>query len=82
MPAPVISHRAMHPVSPEETTLFQAVLFAGFMIRGFTNRSLRETLEPDPGGDEHQRRQASGTMTRKLRLLSAHGLIRKTTDEH
>jgi len=75
-------YRALHPVSPEETALFQAVLFAGFLIRGFTNRTLQERLEPDLPDDEHRRRKASGRMTRKLRLLRAHGLIRKISNTH
>jgi hypothetical protein len=70
-------YRALRPVSPEDAAVFQAVLFAAFLIRGFTNRNLRERLEPGLPKDEQERRRASGRITRRLRLMRAHGLIRK-----
>jgi hypothetical protein len=45
----------------------------------FTNRDLREQLEPGTIADSQERRRASGRTTRRLRLLRAHGLIRKVS---
>jgi hypothetical protein len=72
-------YRALRPVSPEEAKVFQAVLGGQFLLRGFTNRNLRQCLgEPRPPDEQEQRRQ-SGRITRLLRLLRAHGLIQKVS---
>jgi hypothetical protein len=72
-------YRALRPVSPEEAKVFQAVLGGQFLLRGFTNRNLRQCLgEPDPP-DEQESRRRSGRITRMLRLLRAHGLIQKVS---
>ena len=70
-------YRALRPVSPEEADVFRTVLGGRFLLKGFTNRDLRSCLgDPDPP-DPLQRRRQSGRVTRLLRLLRAHGLIRK-----
>ena len=72
-------YRALRPTSPEEARLFQAVLGGAFLLKGFTNRDLRSCLDgPDPPDPADSRRR-SGQVTRQLRLLRAHGLIRKVT---
>lgn len=50
-----------------------------FLLKGFTNRDLREQLESGKMTHPQQRRRASGRTTRRLRLLRAHGLIRKVS---
>jgi hypothetical protein len=70
-------YRALRPITPEETQLFALVLRGEFRLQGFRNRDLRHRLEPNLSADLRQRRQASGRITRWLRLLRAHGLIRK-----
>jgi hypothetical protein len=72
-------YRALRPVSPQEAVVFAAVLKGEFLLKGFTNRDLREQLEPRPSPDPQERRRVSGRMTRRLRLLRAHGLIRKVS---
>lgn len=72
-------YRALHPVSREEAKVFQAVMSGEFLLKGFSNRDLRRRLgEPDPPNTRESRRQ-SGRTTRLLRLLRAHGLIRKVS---
>lgn len=72
-------YRALRPTSPEEARIFQAVLGGQFLLKGFTNRDLRACLDgPDPP-DPAESRRRSGQVTRQLRLLRAHGLIRKLT---
>ena len=71
-------YRALRPVSREEAQVFQVVLDGRFLLRGFTNRDLRQALWPGPKDPEQSRRQ-SGKTTRLLRLLRAHGLIRKVS---
>ncbi len=72
-------YRALRPVSPEEAAVFAAALDGRSLLRGFTNRELRQRLKwPEPPARRESRRQ-SGKATRLLRLLRAHGLIRKVT---
>ena len=70
-------YRALRPVSLPEAAVFAAVLPGEYLLKGFTNRDLREQLEPRQSTDSQERRRASGRATRRLRLLRAHGLIRK-----
>jgi len=72
-------YRALRPVSREDAQVFAAALKGAFLLKGFTNRDLREALGwPRPHGPDEWRRQ-SGQATRLLRLLRAHGLIRKVS---
>ncbi len=72
-------YRALRPVSPQEAAVFQVVLGGQFLLKGFTNRDLRERLAVHQTADARKRRQESGRITRRLRLLRAHGLIRKVS---
>ena len=72
-------YRALRPVSPQEAAVFAAVLKGEFLLKGFTNRDLREQLESGKMTDPQQPRRASGRTTRRLRLLRAHGFIRKVS---
>jgi hypothetical protein len=72
-------YRALRPVSLQEAAVFAAVLRGEFLLKGFTNRDLRGQLESGKRTDPQQRRRASGRTTRRLRLLRAHGLIRKVS---
>jgi len=72
-------YRALRPVSPEEASVFAAVLQGQFLLKGFTNRDLRQRLEGKEVGEVQERRRQSGRTTRLLRLLRAHGLIRKVS---
>jgi hypothetical protein len=69
--------RALHPFSSDDALLLQAVARGEFMIRGLCNRDLQRLLfSSSPSGSaEAQRRSA--LVSRKLRLLRAHGIIRK-----
>ena len=75
--------RALRPFEAGEMKLLEAVSRGEFAINGFRNRDVRELLlgEDDPK-DAAANRRRSGQMTRKLRLLRAHGLIRKVPKTH
>ena len=69
--------RSLRPISPEDGTLFKAILNGRFLVQGFTNKDIRAALTyksqspyPDP---------TSSRITRCLRLLRAHGLIQKVS---
>lgn len=72
-------YRALRPVSPQEASVFQVVLQGQFHLKGFTNRDVREHLNPGRPADLRDRRRQSARTTRLLRLLRAHGLIRKVS---
>ena len=72
-------YRALRPIEPEEASLFQALLDGKFLLQGFHNRDIRSMLYPAAESNSAQRRQASGRITRLLRLFRAHGLIKKVS---
>ena len=72
-------YRPLRPISPDEVPLFRTILQGEFALRGFQNRDLRRHLYPDAKADPAQRRSVGARVTRSLRLLRAHGLIKKVT---
>ena len=74
--------RALNPLAAEDGRLLEAVNRGEFTINGFRNRDLRKLLFSKPAQDEAEQRQQSAAITRKLRLLRAHGLIHKVPKTH
>lgn len=68
--------RALRPWSPEDTLLLKTISGGEFKIQGFRNRDLRNHLFPGPQ-DAQGKRRAAARITHRLRLLRAHGIIRK-----
>lgn len=66
-------------MTEEEAAWFRAVMNGQFLLQGFRNVDLRRLLMPQAASDSRRRRQQSGQVTRWLRLLRAHGLIRKVS---
>jgi hypothetical protein len=73
--------RALNLLGPADAQLLEAVSRGEFTITGFRNRDLRALLHPTTGSLVEQRRHA-GRVTRQLRLLRAHGIIRKIPKTH
>jgi hypothetical protein len=71
-------YRGLRPIAPEEALLFKTLLHGEFLIRGFRNADLRKLLYPATKSQKEIRR-ARGRITRLIRLLRAHGLIRKVS---
>lgn len=63
------------------SALLTAVSRGEYTINGLRNRDLRRQLWPKVGCDDVERRRA-GAVTRALRLLRAHGLLRKVSGTH
>lgn len=72
---------ALH-ISPQEAPLLRLVVRGEFLVRGSSNRDLRTFLVPHADTDPVRRRHASARVTRHLRLLRAHGLIKKVPRTH
>jgi hypothetical protein len=74
-------HRALNPWSEKDAALLQAVSRGEYAINGLRNRDLRRHLWPHQGSELEERRRAAA-VTRQLRLLRAHGLVRKVSGTH
>jgi DNA-binding MarR family transcriptional regulator len=70
------NHRALNPWNAEDFQTLQFLARGEHQLNGFVNQQLREALY-GTSKDAAQRKQQSGQATRRLRLLRAHGLIRK-----
>jgi len=68
--------RALRPWSQEDGTLLRTVSRGEFNLNGFRNRDIRDILFPGEPGREAQR-CLSARVTYRLRMLRAHGIIRK-----
>ena len=77
-------YRALQPISPAEAPLLHLVLRGEFLVHGVSNRDLRTALFPETIADPDpvRRRRTSAHVTRQLRLLRAHGLIKKVPRTH
>ncbi len=74
-------HRALNPWSEKDAALLQAVSRGEYTINGLRNRDVRRQLWPKASTDREERRRAAA-VTRQLRLLRAHGLLRKVSGTH
>jgi hypothetical protein len=66
--------RALRPISPEDSQLFDTLLDGKFLIQGIRNKDVRQQLWPSPR-DKQQDRKNAGRVTRRLTLLQSHNLI-------
>ena len=74
-------HRALHPWSPDDAALLEAVSAGEFALNGVRNRDLRTRLLSAAAEPAEARRQ-SAAITRRLALLRAHRLLKKVTGTH
>jgi len=68
--------RALDPTG-KDRELLQSLDNPEFRIAGLTNKMLRETLSETSFGSGRTQKQLSAKISRYLRLLRAHGIIRK-----
>jgi len=72
--------RALRPWEREDQALLQTVARGEFSINGFRNRDLLPHLfAPLDFASPDQKRRCSARITRMLRMLRAHGLIKKVS---
>jgi len=67
--------RALQPISPADSRLFQHILSGEHLLQGFRNCDLRRALFPHCGDSPDDPRRASARITRSLQLLRSHELI-------
>jgi hypothetical protein len=73
--------RALHPWGQDQA-LLAAVNRGDFLINGLRNRDLQAILYAQPASSEQERKRRSAAISRKLRMLRAHGLIQKIPRTH
>ena len=73
--------RALNPFSANDARLLETVNRGEFVINGFRNRDLRGHLY-EVATDPATIKKQSAAVTRQLRLLRAHRLIRKVSKTH
>ncbi len=67
--------RALRPISPADSQLFEQILSGEHLLQGVRNRDLRRALYPQEELDPDKKHRASGRITRSFKLLSSHGLL-------
>lgn len=71
--------RALHPFGEQDQLLLTAISQGEFLINGLRNKDLQPLLYAAAANSDQQRHQRSSAISRKLRLLRAHHLIRKVS---
>jgi hypothetical protein len=66
----------------EDKELFAAINHGEFLINGLRNRDLQKLLHTTEPESQADRRRRSSAISRKLRLLRAHGIIQKVPRTH
>jgi hypothetical protein len=74
-------YRGLNPWSPKDAPLLGAINRGEFALNGFRNRDLRLLLYGQNHSAQKNKRLAA-KLTRQLRLLRAHGLIKKIPGSH
>lgn len=73
--------RALNPLAAADAALLAVVYRGEFVITGLRNRDVRQLLYPGVR-TATARRQHASRVTRQLRLLRGHGLLRKVAHTH
>jgi hypothetical protein len=75
--------RALRLSDAADIALLEAISHGEFATSGFRNRDLRRLLHPAAQNASHrEQRRLSAATSRRLRLLRAHGIIRKIPKTH
>jgi hypothetical protein len=75
--------RGLRPLSEDDAALLEAVSSGDWLIAGYRNKDIRALLyPPNPDATPGEIRRQANAVTRKLRLLRAHGLIEKLQGRH
>jgi hypothetical protein len=73
--------RALRPWA-EDAALLAAIGDGAHLVNGFRNRDIRQQLYPDASDTTVERKRLSAAISRRLRMLRAHGLIQKVPKTH
>jgi hypothetical protein len=71
-------YRALHPFAADDRLLLEAISDGKYAPGGFCNRDLALRLYPLKAADKAARSRLASKVSYRLRILRAHGLIRKS----
>ena len=74
--------RAMHPFDDQDRLLLESISRGEFLINGLCNKDLQSLLSGNKAKSVQETRRRSAAISRKLRMLRAHHLIRKVPGSH
>ena len=74
--------RGLNPLQVPDAQLLEAVSKAQFLLHGLRNRDLQAVFFPDPAANKKEQRRRSAQISRKIRMLRAHGLLAKLPNTH
>ena len=74
--------RGLQPFTSDDAKLLAAISRGEFLISGFRNGDLRPLLFGNADVLRDEKRRQSAKVTRLIRMLRAHGLIRKIPKTH
>jgi hypothetical protein len=74
--------RGLNLLGETDARLLAAAGDGKFLLHGFRNKDLRKMLFEAPADSPCQKNRRSGQITRQIRLLRLHGLIRKVSGTH
>lgn len=74
--------RGLHLLAAADDQLLGIVGRGEFLLNGFRNRDLQQAWFGQESQDPQERKRRCGQMTRKIRLLRAHGLVEKLPHTH
>lgn len=73
--------RALRPLG-DDRPLLEAIHHGDFLLNGFRNRDLQAILFGTEAQSRQEHRRRSAAISRRLRMLRAHGVIRKVPHTH
>jgi hypothetical protein len=74
--------RGLNPLGAEDARLLEAAGRGEFLLTGFRNRDVARLLYGNSRVSRAEQRRRSAAVTRKIRLLRAHGLISKVSGSY
>lgn len=74
--------RGLQPLEAQDAALLAAIGRGEFMMNGFRNRDLREHLNGKKKVSAAEAKRQAAKVTRQIRMLRAHGLVRKVPKSH
>jgi hypothetical protein len=74
--------RGLNLLAEHDARLLETISKAEFLLHGLRNRDLQAVLFTTPAQDEKEKHRRSAQISRKLRMLRAHGLLHKLPHTH
>lgn len=74
--------RALSPLAGQDAALLEVIARPEFVVNGMRNRDIVVAIDGQMAADTGERRRRSAQVSRQLRLLRGHGLLKKVPKTH